>query len=163
MIDNQVLRNVITAMHPRGLVASFPPIALNQAASPDNDLYTMDMSNDDSTQEGQYWGNPLDSQEIGTRWEGDDSEEGDIVEDHREAHLARMHASQEAKESPESGSDYVSESHESDEEEDLQRDDSHWEGHHEEDANHYHANGNTVHARDPEDSVDEFAHTDEVA
>jgi hypothetical protein len=131
--EAEVLRNVITSMHPRGLVASFPPIALNQAASPDNDLY-----ND----EGQYWGNPLDSQE---RWEGDS--DGDVVEDHREAQLARMHA---AKESLESGSDYVSESHASEEDDDLLHDDSHYE------------NGNsTVHAQDPEDSVDEYAHTDE--
>lgn len=160
--EAEVLRNVITAMHPRGLVASFPPIALNQAASPDHDLYTMDMSNDE-TGEGQYWGNPLDSQEIG-RWEGDS--EGDVIEDHREAHLARMNSSQDAKESVESGSDYVSESHESDEEDDLHdceegdRDNSHWEGQHK-NGNHYHANGNTVHAQDPEDSVDEYAHTDE--
>ncbi|KAG0603811.1 hypothetical protein M758_10G122200 [Ceratodon purpureus] len=161
--EAEVLRNVITAMHPRGMVASFPPIALNQAASPDNDLYTMDMSNDDEAQEGQYWGNPLDSQDVGSRWE---DSEYDMVEEnvHGSRQNIHEHVHSDSKEL-ESGSDFVSESHDSEEDDDPHETDrdesSHWEGHHD-DADHYHGNGNNVtHASDPQDSVDEYAHTDE--
>lgn len=164
--EAEVLRNVITAMHPRGMVASFPPIALNQAASPDNDLYTMDMSNDDEAQEGQYWANPLDSQDIGSRWEDSECE---MVEE--DIHVSRQNIHEnshsDSKDLLESGSDFVSESHDSEEDGDPHETDrdesSHWEGHHE-DVDHYHGNGNNVtHASDPQESVDEYAHTDEVA
>jgi hypothetical protein len=127
--EAQVLRNVITSMHPRGLVASFPPAALNQAASPDHDLYSMDI--DDQTREGHYWGsNPLDSQDVGSRWE--DSE---CDEEHIHA------ASHDSKEPLDSGSDFVSES----------------------DGDPESSHPVTTHASDPQDSVDEYAHTDEVA
>lgn len=125
--EAQVLRNVITSMHPRGLVASFPPAALNQAASPDHDLYSMDV--DDQTREGHYWGsNPLDSQDVGSRWEDSECDEEHI---HAGSH--------DSKEPLDSGSDFVSES-------DDDPESSH---------------PVTTHASDPQDSVDEYAHTDE--
>lgn len=124
----------------------------------------------DEAREGRYWGNPLDSQDIGSRWE---DSEGDMVEVNCEAgsssyardsaHVARRDSQEwHAADTNHGESDYVSESHDSDEDEDPRQGDcaeSHWNSHHEDD--HYRSNGGIVHAQDPEDSVDEYAHIDE--
>ena len=71
--EAQVLRNVITAIHPKGLVSSFPPAEIMEAVSPDHDLYTVELSHDmnhDEAGDSQYWGDPIDSQELGNHWDG---------------------------------------------------------------------------------------------
>lgn len=171
----EVLRNVITAVHPKGIVASFPPVELNQAASPDSDLYTVEMGNDEQVNghDGQHWGATSEFQTGDSSWA---VEMGDMVEDNAAGRpyalatgpaLRRNPSNSDGEEGKDgdSGSDYVSESHGSEADDghnDVDGEGSQWDGH--EDEIHQQNGGSvheSVHEEDLEDN-DQYLHDVEV-
>ncbi|CAM6035336.1 unnamed protein product [Sphagnum compactum] len=70
--EAEVLHNVITAIHPRGIIASYPPAEINQAGFPENDLlYTLDFSQEQQMQfqyEQHHQEDMFDPPNCGNRW-----------------------------------------------------------------------------------------------
>jgi hypothetical protein len=83
--EAEVLHNVITAIHPRGIIASYPPAEINQPGFPENDLlYTLDFSQEQQMQfqyEQHHQEDMFDPPNCGNRWTDDSGlREGGVME-----------------------------------------------------------------------------------